>query len=157
MKGILVVVVLLSILSLSVHAQTNPCAVAPYEVSVTYTPLQPQPAEYTYCTCLPYGCPDGSPIVPQVCGGVECQTCDASTSANAPCGSCGGAQGVLSNVFGVGSCVVGTTSGGVLSTARDLTCDAGRLVSNAVKNVTCVVGSTIACFGGSQRCQAIAQ
>ncbi|MCA9414993.1 MAG: hypothetical protein KC917_01940 [Candidatus Omnitrophica bacterium] len=38
------------------------CACAPYEVKVSYTPIQPQPGECTYCTCLPYGCPDGAPM-----------------------------------------------------------------------------------------------
>lgn len=35
---------------------------APYEVKVQYTPINPQPYEYSYCTTLPYGCPSGEPI-----------------------------------------------------------------------------------------------
>jgi hypothetical protein len=69
------------------------CAVAPYEVHVSYTPIQPQPGECTYCTCLPYGCPDGAPVCPP-CGpgpGPGCGPCGGGAPACAPaCGSpCG--------------------------------------------------------------------
>lgn len=52
------------------------CAYAPYEVKVTYTPIQPQPGECTYCAVLPYGCPDGSPYVEGICGNPSsCNPC----------------------------------------------------------------------------------
>ncbi len=72
------------------------CAMAPYEVHVEYTPIQPQPWECTYCTCLPYGCPDGAPIV-----GVEtgCNSCGVSTTGEASL--CGG-------VFSTIGCLIGT-------------------------------------------------
>ena len=69
MKRVLVLVVLtttLFVLSQSTMAfdlfGNSQCAVAPYEVKVSYTPIQPQSGECTYCVCLPYGCPDGAPI-----------------------------------------------------------------------------------------------
>ncbi len=58
------------------------CACAPYEVKVSYTPIQPQPGECTYCTCLPYGCPDGAPCV------TGCPPCAAPAPCAAPCAPC---------------------------------------------------------------------
>ena len=81
------------------------CAVAPYEVKVSYTPIQPQPGECTYCTCLPYGCPDGAPV----------------TGACPPGGGCGllggGACGL--DVCGILAVPVGIV-GGVLDCACNL-------------------------------------
>lgn len=51
------------------------CAYAPYEVKVQYTPIQPQAGECTYCTVLPYGCPDGAPYVAGGVCGSSCSFC----------------------------------------------------------------------------------
>jgi hypothetical protein len=72
------------------------CACAPYEVKVSYTPIQPQPGECTYCTCLPYGCPDGAPIAACPPGG-GC----GILGGCAPCGL------DLCGVLSVPCCIVG--------------------------------------------------
>lgn len=104
---------------------TSCCAVAPYEVKVTYTPIEPQPGECTYCTCLPYGCPDGAPVCPP-CGPVGCGPCGTAVGAGcgAPCGGgiCGLAcnpccfvtpivSGALGMVGGVLDCACGMVAG----------------------------------------------
>lgn len=75
------------------------CAVAPYEVKVSYTTIQPQPGECTYCTCLPYGCPDGAPVVGGCCppgggvlgmGGAGCCGLDVCGILAVPVGIVGG-------------------------------------------------------------------
>ena len=97
------------------------CAVAPYEVKVSYTPIQPQPGECTYCTCLPYGCPDGAPIAscpPGNCG---------LLGLGGIGGACGGGCGLdLCGVLSLPCCIVG----GVLDGACSL------------------VGGVLGCFGG---------
>ncbi|MCL4735925.1 MAG: hypothetical protein KJ050_13410 [Candidatus Omnitrophica bacterium] len=104
--------------------QTSCCAVAPYEVKVSYTPIQPQPGECTYCTCLPYGCPDGAPICPP-CGPMAggCAPCGSPCGMAAPCGSgcgilaapCGCVVPIISGacglVGGVLDCACGIVSG----------------------------------------------
>jgi hypothetical protein len=94
------------------------CAVAPYEVKVSYTPIQPQPGECTYCTCLPYGCPDGAPVITP-CGPAPC---GAPCGAAAPCGPMMGGcspcafitpvvSGALGMVGGVLDCACGIVGG----------------------------------------------
>jgi len=91
-------------------------AVAPYEVKVSYTPIQPQPGECTYCTVLPYGCPDGAPITngcpPGNSGllGLGGGACGLNLGCLNPCGIVSGAVGVVGNVLN-GAC---SLVGGVL-------------------------------------------
>lgn len=96
------------------------CACAPYEVKVSYTPIQPQPGECTYCTCLPYGCPDGAPGVgacpPGGMGG-------GVLGFGGGCG-CGGFD--VCGILAIPVCIVG----GVLDAACNL------------------VGGILGCFGG---------
>jgi hypothetical protein len=106
---------------------TSCCAVAPYEVKVSYTPIQPQPGECTYCTCLPYGCPDGAPCVtgcPPCAApscGVGCAPAAAPCGVNvcglltSPCACIGPViSGACGLVGGVLDCACGIV-GGVLS------------------------------------------
>lgn len=94
------------------------CAMAPYEVKVSYTPIQPQPGECTYCTCLPYGCPDGAPCVTPCGPGA----CGAPCGAAAPCAPFMGAcspctivapvvTGALGMVGGILDCACGMVGG----------------------------------------------
>lgn len=104
---------------------TNCAAYAPYEVSVQYTPLQPQPGECTYCTVLPYGCPDGSPMI----GGCNsCGSCGTAPCVASSYGSCGwngfgifGAVGNLADgIVNVGLCVGGSIYCGTLNFASGI-------------------------------------
>jgi len=100
---------------------TSCCAVAPYEVKVSYTPIQPQPGECTYCTCLPYGCPDGAPMANCPPGGGGFLGGMMGGGACAPCGL------DLCGILQVPCCIVG----GVLDGACSL------------------VGGILGCFGGA--------
>jgi len=103
----------------------QPCA--PYLVTVSYEPIQPQPGECTYCTCLPYGCPDGAPCAScppggggGACGGGGCcgmgglLGCDSGCG----CGDCGlfGLGGILS-IPGNILCGVTSFAGSILNCA----------------------------------------
>lgn len=135
------------LVSVPALAFNQPCAVAPYEVNVTYTPIQPQPAEATYCACLAYGCPDGAPVIAQNSACSACSSC----LGYAPCAPCA-PTGCLSSAGGVGTCLVQSAGCGVTKTAADLVCDAGCLVKNAVDNVFCAAGSVLGCLcGNSER------
>lgn len=106
----------------------QPMPMAPYEVSVQYTPIQPQAGECTYCTCLPYGCPDGSPIVTSICGS-DCGGCVS-------CGnSC--SVGLFSNVLGTVGGVADGLVGASWCAASKVTCGVFQTVSN--------IGSCLLC------------
>jgi len=97
------------------------CACAPYEVRVSYTPIQPQPGECTYCTCLPYGCPDGAPM-----------------AGACPPGYGGGGLLGLGGGYG-GGC--GFDMCGILS----LPC---CIVGGVLDGACSLVGGVLGCFGG---------
>jgi hypothetical protein len=140
----LVVVLALGLVAAPGHAflfgnccacNTQCCAVAPYEVRVSYTPIQPQPGECTYCTCLPYGCPDGAPVV-NGCppGGAGCGVGCAAPAAGcaAPCGGGGGVCGITP-IFGA-----------VCGIAQIPCCMVGPVVNGAC----CLVGGVLQCTCG---------
>jgi hypothetical protein len=87
-------------------------------VKVSYTPIQPQPGECTYCTCLPYGCPDGAPIAAcppgggcGILGGGACGF-DLCGILSVPCCIVGGVlDGACSLVGGVLGCFGGICGG----------------------------------------------
>lgn len=144
----LVVVLALGVVATPGHAflfgncccNTSCCAVAPYEVKVTYTPIEPQPGECTYCTCLPYGCPDGAPCVSGCppcgpgCGvGVGC-------AAPAACGPCGiNLCGILSTPC----CVVGPVVSGACG-----------LVGGVLDCACGIVSGVLGCLGCCNPCGA---
>lgn len=102
-----------------------PCANAPYQVTVEYEPIQPIGGSYTYCTCLPYGCPDGAPIVNGACGAASCGTYGSCGVICDPCLNCGNIVGDLfsatlnlsGTIVSNAMCAVKTGSCGILSTA----------------------------------------
>jgi hypothetical protein len=102
----------------------TPCA--PYNVEVTYTPIEPQPLTCTYCTTLPYGCPDGKPVVAGCAA--PCGTCAAPAACAPACGlNLGGLCAMPCQILG---CATGLV-GGVLDCA--------------VSTVGCVLNS-LCCF-----------
>jgi hypothetical protein len=120
----------------SCGASNQCCAVAPYEVKVSYTPIQPQPGECTYCTCLPYGCPDGAPCVS------GCPPCAAGPSCGpAPCGPapCGAPCGLnLCGLLSLPCCIVTPVVRGTFG------------LVGGVLDCTCgIVTGVLGCFCGS--------
>lgn len=79
------------------------CTYGPYQVRVEYTPIEPQPFTQEFCTCLPYGCPNGLPVVPS-CGvpGIlpcepVCASCCPAPAAVPVCPSTG-SVGIFTSV-----------------------------------------------------------
>ena len=101
-----------------------PCSSAPYQVTVEYEPIEPVGGSYTYCTCLPYGCPDGAPVVNGygaygACGSAPCGVvCAPSVNCGNIVGNLVSATlnlsgGIVSNAM----CAVKTGTCGIISTA----------------------------------------
>lgn len=59
----------------------NQMAYAPYNVTVTYTPVEPAPMEETYCTYLPYGCG----VSPASCQSTPAPCCQAAPMMGSSC------------------------------------------------------------------------
>lgn len=115
------------------------CAYAPYEVRVEYTPIEPQPGVATYCTCLPYGCPDGSPIV-NSCG--PCGSCGCNAGLCNPCGNIfTSSQGVVTGVFDAAGKLVGWFVGGVFCA-----CEKG------LNGIISTAGNMLGCFVCTNNC-----
>ena len=116
---------------------TSCCAVAPYEVKVSYTPIQPQPGECTYCTCLPYGCPDGAPCITPCAP--SCAPCGPACAPAAPsCAPCGvNVCGLVCAPF----CMVGPVVSGACG-----------LVGGVLDCACGIVGGVLGCLGCCSPC-----
>lgn len=76
---------------------TNACAYGPYQVRVEYTPIEPQPFTQEFCSCLPYGCPDGLPVVTS-CGVPGILPCTPTCVEQAPVSTSTGSVGIFTAV-----------------------------------------------------------
>jgi len=120
----------------------TPCA--PYLVTVQYDPIQPQPGECTYCTCLPYGCPDGAPLA----------SCPPGGGGGCGGSCCGGGGLGLGGLFGGGG-GCGLDLGGLLCAPGSIICCATGLVGNVLDCAVSTVGGLLGglcCSGGGGGC-----
>jgi hypothetical protein len=134
-------------------ANNQCCAVAPYEVHVSYTPIQPQPGECTYCTCLPYGCPDWAPVCPPcgpAAGPCGAGSCGAPCAAPcAPCAPCVNLAGLLQLPCCVATPIV-TGACGLVGSVLDCACGMISGVLNCL--ACCSPCSTGPCGAGWMGC-----